>query len=155
MLRKVVLFLALFFVALTSGAAFAVWLDSSPFGLSPNFYAEKMQHAIRVFTIPLNTVASRGVLFVFISTFRARHDRFSFYLLIAASTCAIAATLITIFGNVPIINQMMTWNISSLPPNSMEVGEKWWWYQTMRVILTVAELSLLTVSVIVRREISR
>jgi hypothetical protein len=48
MLRKVVLFLALFFVALTSGAAFAVWLDSSPFGLSPNFYAEKMQHAIRV-----------------------------------------------------------------------------------------------------------
>jgi hypothetical protein len=64
MLRKVVLFLALFFVALTSGAAFAVWLDSSPFGLSPNFYAEKMQHAIRVFTIPLNTVAILGVLFV-------------------------------------------------------------------------------------------
>src|SRR5215217_3855824 len=49
---------------LTSGAAFAVWLDSSPFGLSPNFYAEKMQHAIRVFTIPLNTVAILGVLFV-------------------------------------------------------------------------------------------
>jgi uncharacterized membrane protein len=109
-----------------------------------------MQHAIRVFTIPLNTVAIVGVLFVFISTFLARHDHFSFYLLIAASTCAIAATLITIFGNVPIINQIMTWNISSLPPNSMEVGEKWWWYQGLRVILTMAELSLLTLSVIVR-----
>ncbi len=31
--------------------------------MSPAFYAEKMQHAIRVFMIPLNTVAILGVLF--------------------------------------------------------------------------------------------
>jgi hypothetical protein len=79
--RKIVLFLALFFVALTSGAAFAVWLDSSPSGLSPNFYAEKMQHAIRAFSIPLNTVAILGVIFTIASTFLARHDRSNFYLL--------------------------------------------------------------------------
>lgn len=117
MARKIVLFLALFFVALTSGAAFAIWLDSNPSGVSPSFYAENMQHAIRVFTVPLNTPAILGVLFTVASTFLARRDRLSFYLLIGASACAIAATLITFFGSVPIINQIMTWSIKSPPSN--------------------------------------
>jgi anthrone oxygenase-like protein len=125
MARRIVLFLTLFFVALTSGAAFAVWLDTNPSGVSPIFYAEKMQHAIQVFTVPLNTVAILGVLFTIASTFLARRDRFSFYLLIAASVCVIAATLITVFGNVPIINQIRTWSSNSPPSNWMEVGEKW------------------------------
>jgi hypothetical protein len=78
MARKVFLFPTLFFLALTSGAAFVIWLDYNPAGLSPNFYAEKWQHAIRVFTIPLNTVAILGVLFTVALTFIVRRDRTSF-----------------------------------------------------------------------------
>lgn len=63
MARKIVMFLTLFLLALTSGAAFVIWLDFNPSGLSPTFYAEKWQHAIRVFMIPLNTVAILSVLF--------------------------------------------------------------------------------------------
>jgi hypothetical protein len=74
--RRIVLFLALFFVALTSGAAFAILLDTNPSGMSPTFYAEKMQHAIRVFMVPLNAVAILGVLFTIASTPRTR--RFAF-----------------------------------------------------------------------------
>lgn len=152
MARRIVLLLALLFVGLTSGAAFAVLLDSSPSGLSSTFYVEKMQHAIRVFTIPLNTVAILGVLFTITSTFLARRDRFSFYLLIAASACAVAATLITFFASVPIINQIMTWNINSPPPEWMKVGEKWWRFQTLRTILVAVEFSLLIISTLARRE---
>jgi uncharacterized membrane protein len=140
-----------FFVALTSGAAFAVWLDSSPSGLSPAFYIEKMQHTIRVFTIPLNTVAILGVLFTIASTFLARHDRFIFYLLIGASICALAATLITFVINVPIINQITTWSMNSPPSNWMEVGEKWWLSQAIRTALIMVELGLLILSVMTRR----
>ncbi len=153
MVRNIVIFLALFFVALTTGAAFAVWLETNPSGLSPIFYAEKMQHAIRVFTVPLNTIAILSVLFTIASTFLARRDRFSFRLLIAASICAIAATLITIFGTVPIINQVMTW--TTPPSNWMEVGEKWWRYQTMRTVLVIAELGLLILSTQFPRDISK
>lgn len=153
MVRKLVLFLALFFVGLTSGAAFAVWLDSSPSGLAASFYAELMQHAIRIFTIPLNTVAILGVLFTVASTILARRDRLSFYLLIAASICAIAATLITVFGSVPIINQIMAWNINAPPANWMEVGEKWWHFQGVRTMLTFAELCLLIITAMVRAKV--
>jgi uncharacterized membrane protein len=155
MARRIVLSLALFFVALTSGAAFTIWLHTNPFGMSPTFYIETMQHAIRVFTVPLNTVAILGVIFTIISTFLARHDRFSFYLLIAASICVIAATLITVFGNVPIINQIMTWNITSPPINLMEVGEKWLLFQTLRTILQIAALALVILSTLLRRDISK
>jgi uncharacterized membrane protein len=155
MTRKVALFVALFFVALTSGAAFAVWLDSSPSGLSPSFYVEKMQHAIRVFSVPLNTVAILGVIFTLASTFLARHDRPSLYLLGAASVIAIAATLITVFGNVPIINQMMTWNVTSPPSNWIEISARWWLLQMIRTILVIIELSLLLLSALVRRDISK
>jgi hypothetical protein len=155
MARRVVLFLTLFFVALTSGAAFAIWLESNPSGVSPVFYTELMQHAVRLFTVPLNAVAILGVVFTLASTFLARRDRLSFYLLIAASTCAIAATVITFFGSVPIINQIMTWNTNSPPSNWTEVADRWWWFQTGRTILTAAELSLLIISAMVLRDISK
>jgi uncharacterized membrane protein len=155
MARRIVLFLSLFFVALTSGAAFAIWLDTNPSGMSPAFYAEKMQHAIRVFTIPLNTVAISGVLFTITSTFLARRDRLSFYLLIAASICLIAGTLITVFGNVPIINQITTWNSNSPPSNWMEVGVKWWLFQTVRTILQAAALAFVILSTLFRSDSSK
>jgi uncharacterized membrane protein len=153
--RRIVLFLALFFVALTSGAAFAIWLDTNPSGMSSAFYAEKMQHAIRVFMVPLNAVAILGVLFTIASTFLARRDRSSFYLLIAASICLIAATLITTFGNVPIINQIKAWNINSPPPNWIEVGDKWSRFQTVRTILQTAALAFVIVSTMFRRDVSK
>jgi uncharacterized membrane protein len=155
MARRIVLFLALFFVALTSGAAFAVWLDTSPSGVSGTFYVEKMQHAIRVFTVSLNMVAILGVLFTIASIFLAQRDRLSFYLLIAAGVCLIAATLITVFGNVPIINQIKTWSINSPPSNWMEVGVKWWLFQTVRTILQAAALALVILSTMFRRDISK
>jgi uncharacterized membrane protein len=155
MARRIVLFLALFFVALTSGAAFAVWLDTNPSGVSSIFYAEKMQHAIRVFTVPLNAAAIFGVLFTIISTCFARRDHLSFYFLIAASICLIAGTLITVFGNVPIINQIKSWNSHSPPSNWMEVGVKWWLFQSVRTILQAAALALVILSTMFRRDPSK
>jgi len=155
MARRIILFLTLFFVALTSGAAFTIWLDTNPDGVSPIFYAEKMQHAIRVFTVPLNTVAILGVIFTIASTFLARRDRFSFYLLIGASICVAAAALITAFGNVPIINQIMTWSSNSPPSNWMEVGERWSRLQTVRTILQTAALACVILSTLFHRNHSK
>ena len=115
--RKLILFGALFFVALVAGAAFAIWIDHNPTGMSAVFYAEKMQHAIRVFTVPLPTVVILATLFTIVSTILARREVPQFYLLIAASICIVAVALITAFGNVPINNQIRMWNVGSPPSN--------------------------------------
>ena len=155
MAGKIVLFLALLLVGLTAGAAVTVWLDSNPSGMSPGFYAEEMQHAIRVFMVPLNAIAVLGVFFTVVATFLARRDSLSLYLLIAASVCAITATLITFFGSVPIINQIMTWNANAPPSNWLDVGNKWWWFQTIRTIIVITELSLIIGSVLVHRDAAK
>jgi len=155
MARKIVMFLTLFLLALTSGAAFVIWLDFNPSGLSPTFYAEKWQHAIRVFMIPLNTVAILSVLFTIAAPFLSRRDRSSFYLLLGASVCVIAATLITFFGSVPIINQITTWSVNSPPSNWMEVAEKWQRFQTLRTILQTGALAFVILSTLVHRDVSR
>jgi uncharacterized membrane protein len=152
MIRRVVLFAALFFVALVAGAAFAIWIDYNPAGMSSAFYTEKMQHAIRVFTVPLPTVVILGVLFTIVSTFLARRERPDFYLLIVASVCIVAVALITAWGNIPINNQIRTWSINSPPPDWAELAQKWWRFQTLRTLSAIAGLSLLTVTALVRRK---
>ena len=155
MVRKLISFGSLFFVALVAGAAFAIWIDYNPTGMSPAFYAEKMQHAIRVFTVPLPTVVILGVLFTIISTILARRDRPGFYLLIAASVCIIAVALITAFGNIPINNQIKMWNVGSPPSNWGNLADRWWWFQTFRTIAAIGGLGVLIATALARRSPSR
>ena len=155
MVRKLISFGGLFFVALVAGAAFAIWIDYNPAGMSSAFYAEKMQHAIRIFTVPLPTVVILGVLFTIVSTILARRERPEFYLLIAASVCIIAVALITAFGNIPINNQIRMWNVSAPPSNWGDLAQRWWWFQTVRTIAALVGLSLLIIAALARRGLSR
>jgi uncharacterized membrane protein len=151
MVRKLISFGSLFFVALVAGAAFAIWIDYDPTGMSPAFYTQKMQHAIRVFTLPLPTVVILGVLFTIVSTILARRERPEFYLLLAATVCIVAVALITAFGNIPINNQIRFWNVSSPPSNWGDLAQRWWSFQTMRTIAAICGLSLLIIAALTRR----
>ena len=155
MARKLIFFGALFFVALVAGAAFAIWIDYNPAGMSPAFYTEKMKHAIRVFTVPLPTIVILGVLFTIVSTVLARRERPEFYLLIVASVCVIAVALITALGNIPINNQIKMWNVSSPPSNWGDLAQRWWWFQTVRTVAALGGLSLLIIAALGRRGLSR
>jgi len=151
MTRSIFIFMALFFVALISGASFAIWLDNNFAGMSPSFFVEKMQHSIRALTLPLPIVAILGVFFTISATIFARRDLPSFYLLIAASLCIIAGAVTTVFGNVPINNQILTWTASSPPVNWQEISEKWWLFHSVRTIFTTAGLSFLIMAVLAGR----
>ena len=151
MMRKFILFAALLFVALVAGAAFAIWFDYDPNGMSPAFYTEKMQHAIRVFTIPLPTIVVLGVLFTIAAAFLARSERPNFYLLIVAGIFIVAVALITRFGNIPINNQILTWSINSPPPNWAELAQKWWRLQTLRTLMAIGALAFLISATLAHR----
>lgn len=135
--------MAVLFVALVAGAAFAIWFDYDPKAMSPAFYTEKMQHAIRIFTIPLPTIVILGVIFTGLSAFLDRAERPNFYLLLAATACIMAVALITRFGNIPINNEILKWSISSPPSNWADLAQKWWHFQTIRTVLAIAALAFL------------
>lgn len=145
MTQKIVLFAALLFGALIAGGQYVVWWDYNPTGMSAAFYTEKMQHAIRVIGTPLFSVQCIAALLTVASTWLARRDRRALKLLIATCACYITAVLLTKFGAIPILDQIITWNINSPPPSWMESADKWWWIHTVRFALQTTGLCLLIV----------
>ena len=131
-MRRIALFVSLFFSALVAGGAFVLWIEYNPSGLRASFYAEMMQHAIRIYTVPLPVIVILSVVFTVLSAALARRERQTFYLLLAASACAIAVALITAFGNIPINNQIKTWDAASPPGNWADFAGQWWRFQTVR-----------------------
>ncbi len=152
MARSIVLFAALFCTALVAGGASVIWIDYNPSGMSAAFYVEKMQHAIQVFTTPFPIVVILSVLSSAASAFLARRERPGFYLLAAASGCILAVLLITVFGNIPINNQIKSWSIASPPSSWVELSAQWSQFQTARTIAAVSGLALLILAVLIRRE---
>jgi len=155
MTRWIVLFAAMLSVGLLAGASFAVSLYFNPAGMPAAFYVETMQHAIRAFIVPLPALLILGLFFTIISTYLARDDRGSFWLLIVTSLCLISVGLITAFGNVPINNQILTWNISSPPSDWMDLGAKWLRFHMTRTILQICGFGFLTLALLVRRDASK
>ena len=111
-----------------------------------HFYVKKMQHAIRVFIILLPLVLISAAVFSVLSAIFLRQNKKFCYLLLVASLCIIAGILITICGNIPINNQIKTWNINSLPGNWKDVLHHWWVVHTFRTIALVSELCLLLIA---------
>lgn len=148
--RQIILFGSLLFVGLTAGAAFVVWFVYNPGGMSPDFYVENMQHSIRRLTIPLPTIVVLGLLFTAFASFQARDDRPVFSLLAAACLCVLAVGLITRFGNIPINNQILTWNVDSPPPDWLTIAKEWWRLQTARLVLQITALCLVISAVLMR-----
>lgn len=148
MTRSIVLFAALFFTALVAGGAFVIWIEYNPTGMSPSFYTEKMQHAIRVFTTPLPIIVILSVLFTAVSAFICRRERPAFHLLLVAGACMVAVALITAFGNIPINNQIRTWSISSPPAAWVDLSAEWWRFQSARAAAAICGLSLLILAAV-------
>lgn len=149
---KIAPFVSLLFVALLAGSVFVIFLIVNPHGMSPVFYVETMQRAIGALTTPLSVVGGLAVLSTIVSAFSARGDRPRVYLLIAASVCVTGLALVTIFGNFPINDQIITWSGSSPPANWTKLRDKWWSFHVARSILAIAGLCFLILGTLAHRE---
>ena len=143
MTRQAVLFGTLLFAALITGGQYVVWWDYDPAGAAPAFFVEKMQHAIRVIGTPLFAVQCTAAVLTIASAWLARQDRAAFRLLLAVCACYVVAVLLTIFGAIPILKQIATWNIDAPPSDWQEITLRWWWIHSIRFVIQLTGLSLL------------
>ena len=72
----------------------------------------------------------------------------TFYLTLAGFALFLAALLVTIFVEVPIVKQIETWRISTLPGNWQELRDRWLAFHVIRVLASVAGLVLLLIAAI-------
>lgn len=142
MTRRLVLFGTLFFTGLVAGTAFVIWIEFDPSDLTGAYYTESMQHAIRVFTIPLPAIVVSSVVLNGVSSVLAWRERPIFYLLAASCLCMTVVALVTVLGNIPINNRIETWTPASPPSNWLEIATMWWRLQTIRTIAALGGFAL-------------
>jgi hypothetical protein len=141
--RKLVLISATLFAGLIAGGQYLVWWDYNPAGVSPSFYTEKIQYAIRVIGLPLFSVQITTAILTVVSLILARRLRPNRTLLGIAAFLGVAGVLLTFFGNIPLLDEMATWNVASPPSNWQAVAGKWWLIHNVRFLIQLTVFFLL------------
>ncbi|MEO8650518.1 MAG: DUF1772 domain-containing protein [Acidobacteriota bacterium] len=153
MIRKIVHFLAVCSAGIITGGQYVVSFDYGTTGMSASFYTEKMQYAIHHIGTPLfGMLIAATLLHIIAAVMYFKADRRTCYLLAGAGACFLVGGLITKFGNIPLLDMIDTWNVSSPPANWLEIAEQWYRFHTVRIAVDLAGLVLAVFSAFTRRD---
>jgi hypothetical protein len=67
----------------------------------------------------------------------------TFFLYLAGFLCFLVALLVTVRIEVPIVMQIVTWKVETLPENWRELRDRWGAFHIVRVVAGIAEVGLL------------
>jgi hypothetical protein len=70
-------------------------------------------------------------------------------LLAAAGTFFLIGAMITRFGNIPLLDLMDTWSVTSPPANWLDVAERWYVFHSVRLVVDLIGLFLAVASAFV------
>ena len=88
--------------------------------------------------LPASLLSMAAVLFL---TFGDRPTTFS--LTVAALAAFVVALLVTVLIEVPIVKQIATWTVATLPSNWRQLRGRWGAFHIIRVLASMAGLALL------------
>jgi uncharacterized membrane protein len=132
------------FVALIAGGMFVIWAGYDPATLSPSTYVEQQQNAIRGLNVLMPVLGAIAVLLTLVSAILQRKNRAVFVLLLVAAAFLVIAGLVTRFGNQPINDLVINWDIARPPADWTELRDQWWGFHRLRTICGVIALALIT-----------
>jgi uncharacterized membrane protein len=72
----------------------------------------------------------------------------TFYLSVAALALFLIALLVTILVEVPIVEEIVTWTVPTLPANWQQLRDRWMRFHIIRVVAGLTSLVLLVVGAI-------
>ena len=72
----------------------------------------------------------------------------TFYLNATAFALFVVALVVTIFVEVPIVEQIVTWKVDTLPANWQQLRDRWRRFHVIRVVAGLASLVFLLVGAI-------
>jgi uncharacterized membrane protein len=137
--------------ALTAGMFYGPWiaLSRSMKTFAPEVFLAIVDRMNRNMA-PVMTVLLPAALLSIIPVLLMSYREYSrvFYLNAAAFALFIAALIVTVFVEVPIVEQIVTWKVSTLPGNWRELRDRWMRFHVIRVVAGLGSLVLLVVAVI-------
>ena len=146
MIQKIIHFLAVCAAGLITGGQYVVSFDYRGSGVPASFYTEKMQYAIHHIGTPLFAMLIAATVLSFGAAIVNRLDKRTAFLLVGAGACFLIGGLITAFGNIPLLDMIDTWNVSSPPADWQSVADRWYMFHSVRFGIDVIGLLLSVLS---------
>jgi uncharacterized membrane protein len=137
--------------ALVAGMFYGPWaaLSRSMETFTPEVFlaiVDRMNRNMAPVMTVLMPASLLSIIPVLLLSFRSHPA--TFYLNLIAFALFIVALLVTIFIEVPIVQQIATWTISTLPANWQQVRDRWIKFHVLRVLAGLAGLVLLVIAAI-------
>ena len=89
--------------------------------------------------MPVAITGVGGTLIAAVSAVAHRRRRQTFVLLLLACALSAVSSVVTVGVNVPINEQIATWDPGALPSGYEEILRRWWtWYQVRMVAMLAA-----------------
>lgn len=151
MLGSALLFLTAILLALTAGRAFWVSIAENPFNMPGSTYVEFFQQVDRRIAIPIALTGIGGTLLAGLAALMHRNHRRVLSLLVAACGFALIGSVVTATVNVPINQQLATWNPNALPPDYQDYLHQWWQWHQVRLVAMFTAMCLVFAAMIVRK----
>ena len=110
---------------------------------------QRVQHVHFARLMPPLTLASVVGALAWLIIVRARWDDAQFLLVALAIGAMVLGAVLTLLVNIPINNQLMTWNVDAPPQNMREIWSRWERIHTIRTILWLGAFALEVVALAV------
>jgi len=144
MATPLVRFLNIIVAALLAGVSFGIWIGFDPSGLSPSTFVEQQQNMLQSLRTLMVSLVVIATLITMLSAYLQKHDKPAFISLIIAGVFFIACILITLFGNKPIDDIVITWTKEAIPNNWVDLRDNWWSFHILRTLAEIIALLLVT-----------
>jgi len=150
MMRNTVLFFTLVLVSLLAGRAFWAWVGENPARYSGATYVSFYQGLNKAIETPIAAIGTAAAIFALASALLNLRDRGTLYLFLGVFACVLVSTAITLRVNVPINEQVATFNPARLPGNWPELRDRWWHWHLVRTAVLLTGMSLSFIAALIR-----
>jgi uncharacterized membrane protein len=144
MVTPLVRFLNIIISALLAGVSFGIWIGFNPSGLSSSTFLEQQQNMLQSLRTLMVSLVVIATLITILSAYLQKHEKSTFIFLNSATFFFIACILITLFGNKPIDDKVITWTKDAIPNNWVELRDNWWSFHILRTTAEIIALLLIT-----------
>jgi archaellum biogenesis protein FlaJ (TadC family) len=144
MVTPLVRFLNIIVAALLAGISFGIWIGFNPTALSPSTFIEQQQNMLQSLRTLMVSLVVIATLITIFSAYLQKYDKSTFISLIIAAIFFIACILITLLGNKPIDDKVITWTKDAIPNNWTDLRDNWWSFHILRTIAEIIAFLLVT-----------
>jgi len=150
MKNKIIQFIALLLLMLTTGVFWGTWftLTRSISDFSSSEFIHIGNVIIANVANPMKVIMPAGILFLILSTWsQYGKNKTSFSLMVVSLVLMIVTLLITVLVEVPIDDQIKTWTVSTIPDNWNAIREEWGHFHTLRTFTSLGGFASFCVGV--------